>query len=117
MSRGGVRVGAGRKKGEPTKMIRVPESIAPMISGLISAYRSQSDLDVLSVISPEAYARFAAIIADLHLSDDVRSEVVSRFTQAAITSLSYTYFDYLILNPRVMRNWIRLQVEEITHGL
>lgn len=115
--RGGVRVGAGRKKGEPTKMVRVPESIVPMISGLISAYRSQSDLDVLSAISPELHARFTSIVDDLYLSDDVRSEVVSRYTQAAITSLSYTHYDPLILNWRVMHNWVRLQVEEITHSL
>lgn len=36
---GGVREGAGRKKAEPTQQIRVPVSLAPILSALTYSYR------------------------------------------------------------------------------
>jgi hypothetical protein len=40
MSSGGVRVGAGRKKGEPTEVIRVPSCLVAHFNELIGYYKN-----------------------------------------------------------------------------
>lgn len=44
MSSGGVRPGAGRKKGEPTEVIRVPAFLVSHVKGLISRYKDNPQL-------------------------------------------------------------------------
>ncbi|ELB2865172.1 hypothetical protein QNE90_004856, partial [Vibrio alginolyticus] len=38
--RGGFRVGSGRKKGEPSTVVRVPDGILAEVQRLIEAYKS-----------------------------------------------------------------------------
>lgn len=39
MSRGGVRSGAGRPKGEPSVIVRIPQSLAPLVVMLSAVHR------------------------------------------------------------------------------
>lgn len=39
MSRGGVRSGAGRPKGEPSVIVRIPQSLAPLVAMLSAVHR------------------------------------------------------------------------------
>jgi hypothetical protein len=46
MSRGGVREGAGRPKGEATTMVRVPEGCLEQVRAVITDHRNQVDRPV-----------------------------------------------------------------------
>lgn len=56
MGSGGSRVGSGRKKGEPTVVMRVPDALSVHIKKLIGNYKS-SPAEYLKMISmtPEEY--------------------------------------------------------------
>lgn len=41
--RGGFRVGSGRKKGEPSTVVRVPNGILPEVQRLIESYKSNPE--------------------------------------------------------------------------
>lgn len=43
MASGGLRLGSGRKKSEPTTVIRVPVFLAEHIKGLISRYKQDPE--------------------------------------------------------------------------
>lgn len=51
--RGGARVGAGRKKGEETTMVRVPQGCLEAVRDLISVYRNGGNLPVTPVASAD----------------------------------------------------------------
>lgn len=58
MASGGFRVGSGRKKGEPTVVMRVPEALSVHIAKLINNYKA-GPAEYLKMISmtPEEYFR------------------------------------------------------------
>ncbi|WP_047879348.1 hypothetical protein [Photobacterium aquae] len=62
MSRGGAREGAGRKKGEPTEVIRVPVFLVEHIKSLITRYKQDPELyrEVFSMSDSEVMSRVRA---------------------------------------------------------
>lgn len=150
-NRGGARVGAGRKPSESTKMVRVPESIAPMIAQLIASYRAnpESVLSTLpkflsgdcifddvqpspvpelfsdslpvmtreeahkfyfSTLPTEMYARFDRVMESTDCTDAVYFELCKRFFNDLLSSDSD---DPVIYNVRMMRNWVRSQLDDL----
>lgn len=58
MASGGFRLGSGRKKSEPTTVIRVPIFLAEHIKGLISRYKQDPEAyQEMFTMGPTAYHR------------------------------------------------------------
>ena len=58
MASGGFRVGSGRKKSEPTEVIRVPVFLVEHIKGLVSRYKQDPEsYREMFTMGPAAYQR------------------------------------------------------------
>ncbi|HIF9079092.1 TPA: hypothetical protein ACX6NV_004020 [Photobacterium damselae] len=71
MPRGGYREGSGRKKGEPSQVIRVPSFLVDHVKGLIARYKSD----------PELYQAVFSMSHEEVLSHTSRPVVRSGFTK------------------------------------
>lgn len=78
MASGGVRIGAGRKKGEPTEVIRVPAFLVEHVRGLISRYKDNPQLyrEVFSMSHSDALS--AAYRNSIEQSPLIRSKFTKK---------------------------------------
>ena len=53
--RGGFRVGSGRKKGEPSTVVRVPNGLLPEVQRLIESYKSNPEPFKAPKSNPEPF--------------------------------------------------------------